>query len=96
MHNLYHDGLTQSPKIFWKCSNSRLKSKTGIEGLKDEQGVVINCDESKTAIFNSYFASVFADEDLSTVPQSAAPSDTSALVENLLVTETMVKQSLPS
>ena len=59
-----------------------------------EQGVLATCDEIKAAVFNCYFASVFADEDLTTVHQPATPSDSPALVENLLITEAMVKEKL--
>ena len=50
-------------------------------------------NQANAAIFNFYFASVFADEGLTTVPQSVTPSDTPALVENLLVAEAMLKAS---
>ena len=41
----------QSQNLFLKYSNSHLKTKTGIGGLKDEQGVLITCDETKAATY---------------------------------------------
>ena len=51
--------LKDNPKAFWKYSNSRLKTKVGIDALRDENGLVIRDDVTKASILNKYFSSVF-------------------------------------
>ena len=45
-----------------------MKTKPGIEDLKDGQRVVSE-DQEKSAIINRYFTSVFVEEQLSNIPQ---------------------------
>ena len=48
-------------KAFWKYPSSRVMTKAGIRGLKDDHGNLTNDDLAKATIFNRYFASVFTD-----------------------------------
>ena len=50
--------VKHNPKVFWKYSNSCLKTKSGIEDLKDDQGNLTNDDQAKATILNKYFESV--------------------------------------
>ena len=69
--------VKHNPKAFWRYANSRLKTKTGIENLKDEHGCLTRGDEAKATILNRFFSSVFTKEDLTTIPQPAPHLDDS-------------------
>ena len=84
--------LKSNPKGFWKYTNSRLKSKQGIEALKDETGVLCTDDESKARILNSFFSSVFTDEDVTSVP--ALPCLDSICLEDVNISQVAVKRCL--
>ena len=84
--------VKHNPKVFWKYLNPRLKTKSGIEVLKDDQGNLTNNDQAKATILNKYFASVFTKEDLSTAPPPVPPNKHT--VDDLMITEDMVKLKL--
>ena len=79
--------------MFWRYSKSRLKTKSGIDCLKDEHESLCRDDQSKATNLNSFFASVFTKEDLSSVPQ-LNPLSTHPAMEDLRITEDMVKSKL--
>lgn len=58
----------ENPKAFWKYVNSRLKTKSKVEDLRNPDGVLEASDEEKAMLLNSFFASVFTVEDLSRIP----------------------------
>ena len=91
-HRLSRD-LKHNPKAFQRYSNSRLKTKVGIDSLIDEHWQLTRDDEEKASILNRYFSSVFTKEDVSTLP-SSSPSEHSARLCDLMVTPEMVKLKL--
>ena len=84
--------LKSNPKVFWKYTNSRLKTKPGIEDLKDEKGFLCSDDHTKAQILNNFFSSVFTNEDTSRVPVLSAYEGSP--LENLVFTEDKVKALL--
>lgn len=84
--------LKSNPKVFRKYTNSRLKSKQGIEALKDEGGHLCTDDGNKAVILNNFFSSVFTDEDMTTVP-TLPLSDTISL-EDLNLSQAAVEKCL--
>ena len=86
--------LKENQKLFWKYSNSRLKTKSGIECLRDEHGCFTHDDNMKASILNKFFASVFTEEDVSTIPQCTPPTTNPHVVDDLEITEDMVRTKL--
>ena len=86
--------IKKNPKIFWKYSNSRLKTKSGIEALKDEHGHLSSDDQTKASVLNRYFSSIFTEEDISTVPQPVPATCHPSIIEDLVIPEDMVKAKL--
>ena len=60
--------VKENPKAFWKYVRSKTKVKTGIKDLKKEDGSFAHSDDEKAEMLNSFFASVFTDEDVSFIP----------------------------
>ena len=60
--------LKNQPKAFWKYTNSRIKTKAGIDALRTESGALVNRPRDKADILNMFFSSVFIKEDLTTLP----------------------------
>ena len=85
--------IKQNPKAFWKYSNSRLKTKLGIESIRDDDGNLSFSDEGKAVALNRYFASVFCDENLATIPDFT-PLHQPLDIEDLVVTKDMVRVKL--
>ena len=86
--------LKQNPKAFWRYSNSRLKTKSGIDCLRDEQGYLSKDDHMKAIILNKLFSTVFTEEALTTIPRFELRAPHPALVQDLEITEDMVKSKL--
>ena len=63
--------LKQNPKAFWRYSNSRLKTKTTLGDLRDDDGVLVSSDKAKAELLNKCFCSVFTRERLSDIPPIA-------------------------
>ena len=61
--------LKTNPKAFWRYTNTRLKTKAGIDALENEAGEVSSHPKEKAEILNRYFSSVFVDEDLDSLPK---------------------------
>ena len=60
----------------------------------DEHGCLSNDDLTKAIILNKFFSSVFTDEDLSCIPHFEPRAPHAALVQDLEITEDMVKSKL--
>ena len=81
-----------NPKAFWRYVNTRLKTKTGIDALEDEEGVVHCSPQKKAEILSRYFGSVFVDEDLNTLP--AAEQHSPEMLTTINVTTAAVMEKL--
>ena len=86
--------LNSNTKVFWKYANSRMKTKPGIEDLKDEDGHLCSDDIGKARILNNFFSSVFTFtiEDTTSVP--VLPTPRCPPLDNLVIAEDMVKNLL--
>ena len=71
-----------NPKLFYKYTNSKLKISSGIPDLEHE-GKQITSNTGKANLLNSYFASIFTKEDLTSVPVPQTKSDNS--LHNILI-----------
>ena len=60
--------IQSNPKSFWNYVNYKTKVKTGIQGLENENGDLVNDDTEKAEILNEHFSSVFTVEDMSSLP----------------------------
>ena len=60
--------LGKNPKPFWRYANSRLKTKSRVEDLKDADGVVVSDCQEKATLLNRFFCSVFTSEAVERVP----------------------------
>ena len=62
------DKVKPNPKSFWKYANSKRKCKIKIRDLTADNGSIIDSDENKVDLLNSFVTSVFTKEDLSNMP----------------------------
>ena len=62
------NGLKNDPKAFWRYANSKLKSKDKISQLKKANGTSTDNDKEKADELNTFFSSVFTEEDLEHIP----------------------------
>jgi len=58
-----------NPKIFWKYVQEKLKTNTGISTLRDQFGSIASTDSQKATLLNTFFASVFTNEDKTNIPE---------------------------
>lgn len=57
-----------NPKSFWQYVQSKTKSKTSLGELKRPDGTTVEDDQDKAEVLNNFFASVFTNEDMSSIP----------------------------
>ena len=84
-----------NPKAFWRYSNSRLKTKPKIGDLKDSSGLLVSEGGLKAGILNTFFSSVFTQEDEDDVPSLPARTVQSTL-SDLHISPSAVEQKLRS
>jgi len=60
--------LKTDPKSFHSYVRSQLKSKTHIADLESQDGSLLSSDVQKAELLNSFFSSVFTNEDVSHIP----------------------------
>ena len=61
--------LRSNPRRFWTYIKSKTKVKSSIPNLKSPEGNEATTDSDKAAILNSFFSSVFTNEDLDSLLQ---------------------------
>ncbi len=61
-------GVKKNPKAFWKYAQSKTKSRSGINDLEKGDGGLTQSDEEKADVLNTFFTSVFTQEDLTNIP----------------------------
>ena len=81
-----------SPKAFWKYVRSKTKTKSGVKDLLKEDGSYAHTDGDKADILNSFFASVFTNEDLTDVPEPDVMYDGEKLLDVPFTEEEVLKQ----
>ena len=62
------DKVKSNPKAFLKYANSKRKCKIKIGDLIADHGSIIDSDDEKVDLLDSFFTSVFTKEDLSNIP----------------------------
>ena len=82
-----------NPKSFWKYVNTKLKRSTGISNLEKPNGDLTSSDDEKAEVLNTFFSSVFTNEDLSNVPKVDNLSNDMFLTD-IIITRDAVKTKL--
>jgi len=62
------ESINSDSKGFWSYVRERTKCRSGIPGLKNEQGHIVQDDKCKADLLNDFFASVFIEEPSGTLP----------------------------
>ena len=58
-----------NPRMFWKYVQEKTKQKTGIATLIKEDGSIAETDKEKAETLNTFFTSVFTNENVTNIPQ---------------------------
>ena len=61
--------IKTNPKAFWRYSNTRLKTKSKLDDLRDETGLTVNDDSGKAQLLNAFFSSIFTNENTVQIPE---------------------------
>lgn len=82
-----------NPKAFWSYIKNQTKAKSGISPITKADGEMTNSDYEKAEVLNSFFASVFTQEDITNIPTLDARNykDT---IQTLTITENDVRKQL--
>ena len=62
------DCSKDNPKRFWRYLNESAKSTSGISALKTQTGSLASSDQDKAQTLNSFFSSVFTNENVTNIP----------------------------
>ena len=82
-------------KIFWKYVNFKLKTNVGVSTLISNTGNIAVNDHDKANVLNSYFSSVFTDEDLESIPTlDEAEKSNGIQLTDILITPEAVRVKL--
>jgi len=87
--------INQDNKSFWSYVRSESKTKSSIGDLKDIDGTITSDEARKCEILNSFFASVFTNEDTTTMP-TFNERNFSEELSKLEITELQVSNKLKS
>ena len=60
--------MKRNPKAFWSYVNSKLKSRSGVADIYNEEGEKSTSNKEKAEILSSSFSKVFTKEDLENPP----------------------------
>ena len=85
--------LKRNPKQFWRYTNSRIKTRTGIGVIQDTDGRLANNDAEKAELLNKFFSSVFTRENLANIPQPPNIFEGPHL-DDISITDDMVRTKL--
>ena len=72
--------MRSNPKRFWHYVNSKTKIKSSVPNINLPDGNVATTDFEKASAFNTYFSSVFTNEDLNNLPQMQSCSYRESLI----------------
>ena len=85
--------LKTNPKAFWAYVNSKVKSTSGIGTLRGQNGSVAETDSDKAKVLNSFFATTFTQEDLTSIPDTV-PEFEGEILEDIEFTKDEVLKRL--
>ena len=60
--------LKKDPKSFWRYANSKIKTRSKISQLSKTDGNLTENDKEKADVLNTFFSSVFTEENLNHIP----------------------------
>lgn len=83
----------QNPKAFFAYARSKTKTRDGISDLSDSCGEKVTTDHGKANLLNSYFSSVFTEEDLTQIPNCGV-SVLESVLEDIEFNSEQVKEKL--
>lgn len=67
--------MKESPKVFWRYINSRLKAKAQVEDLRRGDGSFARTCQEKAEDLNDFFSSIFTTENMNDMPNIQDRSD---------------------
>jgi len=85
--------LKSNPKRFWNFVNKKLKNKSTVTELKNDDGSFSITDEEKANTLNKQFSKVFTVEDIGNIPYGTINDSSSSLCD-IIITEDCVQQKL--
>ncbi|MES9905174.1 MAG: reverse transcriptase family protein [Sedimenticola sp.] len=85
--------VKEDAKSFWSYVRSKTKTKSTIGDIEDSDGVLNSDCLGKAEILNSFFSSVFVNEDTSEVPELPV-QDFNYELKDIVVTPELVKKQL--
>ena len=88
------DESKSNPINFWKYAQSNMKNDCGISTLKDEAGQICVSDKEKANVLNTFFASVFTQENVNDVPCSVIGEKSGGITCDIRVTPAVVYDKL--
>ena len=83
----------ENNNVFWRFINSKLKTRSGIADLKKDDGSKTTTDEEKAELLNSFFQSVFTEEDPGPLPEFE-DYDYSSTLEDIQIEEVKIEKLL--
>jgi len=80
--------VKKNPKSFYRYVRSQTKSKDRVGPLKDSAGNIIQDDRRVCELLNGFFASVFTNEDIQSIPEEDEVfiEDSSQILSGMLIT----------
>ena len=87
------DNCKTNVKGFWKYVNSKLKRSSGISNLNKPDGNLTKDDKEKAEILNSFFTSVFTEENITNIPTLSSRNKNMFLTD-LVITKEAVRDKL--
>ena len=97
IHHEQHiiSNIGRKPKSFWHYINSHMcmKTRSGIDSIERPDGSTATSDQEKAELLNSYFASVFTDENLASFPSKELEVSVPKL-EDIIITTSIVFNEL--
>ena len=85
--------IKEDSKSFWNYVRMQSKTRTGIGDLESSDGTLSSSDHQKAELLNTFFASVFTEEDTSTIP-TIDGIDIEEHLEQVEITPEKVKKKL--
>ena len=79
-------------KTFANYIKSKTKAHTGIGPLKDSEGKLVTDEKDMSENLNTFFASVFTNEDTSNIP--TRDLETNEKLENVVITESIIRKKI--